>query len=256
MLLGCDIGTAATKAVLIKDDKLLHKVKVATNANPDDSLQRVHAAFASEAGISATVIEQTAITGWGQQKVSAQHINANHMNCLAKAAVWSEPSARSALCLGAQQGIALSIGKEARLLDYRVSDKCANGAGKFLDVISEALGCTVEETAAIAELSTNDLSMSSQCAVFAESEVVSLVNAGEPVPDIMEAIFRSLIKNVATLCKRVRVKGPLVLGGGLMNNHRLVAILNDSIKTETAVFAQDPDYMAAVGAALLAKRGN
>ena len=253
MILGCDIGTDWTKAVIFDCDKLRHKVSVATNANPEDALKRVCEALESEAGIGASNIDQNAITGWGEQKITTDHIKANQMNCLTKAATWNNPGARSVLCLGAQQGIALSIGKNSRLLEYRVSDKCANGAGKFLDVITEALGCTVGETAEIARQSTKKLSMSSQCAVFAESEVVSLVNAGEPVADIVEAILHSLVKNVVTLCKRVRVKDVLVLGGGLMNNERIISILSDSLNFEPVVFSEGPDYMAAVGAALAAK---
>jgi len=255
MILGCDIGTALTKAVILNGDEVSHKVTVATNANPDDALNRVRVAFESDAGLTSSDIKQTVITGWGQQKVSSAHTDANHMNCLAKAAVWSEPAARSVLCLGAQQGVALSVGPNSRVLEYRVSDKCASGAGKFMDIITEALGCSVADTAALAAQSTQKLKMSSQCAVFAESEVVSLVNDGEPVPDIIEAIIHSLVKNVITLCKRVRVKDVMVVGGGLMNNERILEILGDSLKSKPVVFAHGPDYMAAVGAALSAKGG-
>ena len=255
MILGCDIGTALTKAVILAGDQIKHKVTVATNANPDDALNRVRAALESEAGISSADISQTVITGWGQQKVSSEHQDANHMNCLAKASVFAHPEARSVLCLGAQQGLAFSVSPMARVLEYRVSDKCASGAGKFMDIITEALGCSVDETADLASQSTKDLKMSSQCAVFAESEVVSLVNDGEPVPDIVEAIIQSLVKNVITLCRRVRVKDVMVVGGGLMNNERILKILGDKLKSKPVVFPHGAVYMAAVGAALSAKGG-
>lgn len=242
-----------TKAVVMDGAEVKYKVTVATNANPDDALNRVRAALENEAGISCADISQTVITGWGQQKISSEHQDANHMNCLAKAAVWTEPEARSVLALGAQQGIAISVGPNSRVLEYRVSDKCASGAGKFMDIITEALGCSVDDTAALAAQSTNDLKMSSQCAVFAESEVVSLVNDGEPVPDIVEAIIQSLVKNVTTLCRRVRVKDVMVVGGGLMNNERILEILGGKLKSKPVVFPHGAGYMAAVGAALSAK---
>ena len=255
MILGCDIGTALTKAVILAGDQIKYKVTVATNANPEDALNRVRAAFESEAGITGDDIEETVITGWGQQKVRSAHLDANHMNCLAKAAVWTEPAARSVLSLGAQQGVAISVGPNSRVLEYRVSDKCASGAGKFMDIITEALGCSVDETAALAAQSTKNLKMSSQCAVFAESEVVSLVNDGESVPDIVEDIIQSLVKNVITLCRRVRVKDVMVVGGGLMNNERILSILGDKLKAKLLVFPHGAVYMAAVGAALSAKGG-
>ena len=72
MVLGCDIGTALTKAVILDGDEIRHKVTVATNANPDDALNRVRAALEREAGITNSDIDQTVVTGWGQQKVSSQ----------------------------------------------------------------------------------------------------------------------------------------------------------------------------------------
>ena len=85
----------------------------------------------------------------------------------------------------------------------------------FLQVILEALGCSVDECAGIAGSANKKLSMSSQCAVFAESEVVSLINDGESPANIVSAILESLSKNLASLCKKVNAKDALVLGGGL-----------------------------------------
>jgi predicted CoA-substrate-specific enzyme activase len=251
MIIGCDIGTSVTKAVAMYQGVVKHKVSVATNVNPEGALKQVCKDIYQETGTTAADLRQLAVTGWGQQKITTEHVNANHMNCLAKAAVWSEPQTRSVLNLGSQQGVALSIGPNSRLLEYRASNKCANGAGEFLAVITEALGCSVAETAGIAGQSTQRLNMSSQCAVFAESEVVSLVNDGEPVADIIEAILNSLVKNVVTLCKRIKVKDTFIVGGGLMNNTRILEILAESIKATPIPFAEGPDYIAAVGAALI-----
>ena len=95
--------------------------------------------------------------------------------------------------------------------------------------------------------------MSSQCAVFAESEVVSLVNDGESPANILEAILRSITKNVATLCKRVRGAEPFVVGGGLAENDRVVELLAEGLGVQPHVFPHAPSVMGAVGAALCAK---
>ena len=97
--------------------------------------------------------------------------------------------------------------------------------------------------------------MSSQCAVFAESEVVSLVNDGETVANILDAIFRSLVLGIVTLSKRIAIKGDIVIGGGLANNTRIIELVEETLGKEVNVFRPGPSFIAAMGAALSANGG-
>ena len=131
-------------------------------------------------------------------------------------------------------------------------DVIGRGAGRFLEIIFEALEIRPEESAEIANRATRCLTMSSQCAVFAESEVVSLLNGGETVADITDAIFQTLATNVATLSKKLKTNGDFVVGGGLANNQRILCKLQDLLRRPLHVFRPEPDFIAAVGAALCA----
>ena len=255
MVLGCDIGTSFTKAVLFEDGKYLCEASVPTEANPNGALQRVIEKICPIGDIEENAVDEIVATGWGQSKLSRPHTDRKLINCLAKAAVWAEPTCRSVLCLGAQQSVALSVNPKGRVIEYQTSDKCASGAGKFIEIIVEALGCSVEETATIASSAEKQLTMSSQCAVFAESEVVSLINDGESVANILEAIFQSLSKNFSTLYKRIRGRDALILCGGMANNQRVLDLLRESLPAEPRLFAPDPSYIAAVGAALSGNGG-
>ena len=98
--------------------------------------------------------------------------------------------------------------------------------------------------------------MSSQCAVFAESEVVSLVNDGESVANILDSILRALTKNITTLCKRIKVQETLLVAGGSgkqRKNHRVDP--GSAYRCETKVFGTEPDYVGAIGAALSVNGG-
>jgi (R)-2-hydroxyacyl-CoA dehydratese activating ATPase len=250
--LGCDIGTSDTKVVMFEDGKYVCGAHGPTEARPDQALERVLDMLPRNGRIGTCTQNEIIVTGWGEPRLSRPHRSVSQINCMRKAALWAEPSCRTVLNLGAQQSIAMSLNRKGRLLEYKVSDKCASGAGRFLEIIVEALGCTLEETAVLARSADKQLTISSQCAVFAESEVVSLINDSESVASILEAILQSLNRNIAGLCKRIRPKEAIVLGGGLARNKRLVELINESVPG-TRVFRPEPSYMVAVGAALHAK---
>jgi predicted CoA-substrate-specific enzyme activase len=256
MILGCDIGTGFTKAVVLEGRQLVYATRVETRARPNRAMEEAMEKIATEKGFETKNFDDIVITGWGQGKAAAKGRTEATIKCLARAAVWAEPSCRSVLCLGTQQSVALSVNEKGRVLRYMMNDKCASGAGKFLEVILEALGCSVEECAGIARSADKKLAMSSQCAVFAESEVVSLINDGESVANIVEAILDSLSKNIASLCKKVNAKDTLVLGGGLANNERILELLQEGLRKKLYVFQPEPDFIAAVGAALSPNGGS
>lgn len=255
MILGCDIGTGFTKAVVLDDGKFLYGTRLETQARPNRAMELALENIAAENGLRADDFDDIVVTGWGQGKASVKYRTAATMNCLAKAAVWAEPSCRSVLCLGTQQSVALSVNDKGKVLRYMMNDKCASGAGKFLEVILEALGCSVEECASVAESADRKLSMSSQCAVFAESEVVSLINDGESAANIVAAILGSLSKNIASLCKKINARDTIVIGGGLAKNEKIFELLQGGLRKKLHLFQPEPDLIAAVGAALSANGG-
>lgn len=253
MILGCDIGTSRTKAVLFNGGGVRAHVTLPTQLDPDGAVARASDALCQQAGVAPAAMTALVATGWGELRLKREHQSASMVNCLAKAAEWTAPGARTALCMGAQQSVAVRIGPGARVLEYRASNKCANGAGNFLEIIVGALGCELDDIARLTREADKPLTMSSQCAVFAESEVVSLVNDGESPANILAAILTSLTKNIATLCKRIRGGEPFVLGGGLAGNERIVELLGAALPMRPMVFLPVPSVMGAVGAALCAK---
>lgn len=254
MILGCDIGTGYTKAVLMDGNKFLFGTRAPTEANPDRVLEKVLSEIRKKYGDKIDQTSDLVITGWGEGKVSRPHLSEPMIKCISKAAVWAEPSCKTVLCLGAQQSFALNINNDGRVLQYGVNDKCAAGAGRFLEVICEALECRIEDTADIAGRADRQLKITSQCAVFAESEVVSLVNDGESVANILDSILRALTQNIITLCKRIKMEEILLVAGGSANNGRIVALLREALRMRMQVFEQ-PDYVCAIGATLCANGG-
>ncbi|MBI5506480.1 MAG: hypothetical protein HY899_16940 [Deltaproteobacteria bacterium] len=250
MILGCDIGSSVTKAVILQDRHVIASLRVPTDAHPDRAMGRVLEGLRERHKIDDGDIEETAITGWGEPRVSLPHTAQSVLGSLARASQWDRPACRAVLCLGAQNTAVLSVNDKGRVMEYRMNDKCASGCGKFLEIMFEALAITVEDSAAIASASDKRISLSGQCAVFYESDVVSLINAGESVANITEAILDAVTRTVATLCKKIKIADAIVVGGGLANNKRLLDGVGALIQRPLHVFGGDPDLIGAIGAAL------
>jgi len=250
MILGCDIGSSVTKAVVLEDRAVVATLRVPTEAHADKAMDRVMEGLRERHKIDRADIEETVITGWGESRVSRPHASQSILSSLARASQWDRPACRAVLCLGAQNTAVLSINDKGRVMEYRMNDKCASGCGKFLEIMFEALAIGVEDSAAIAGAADKRITLSGQCAVFYESDVVSLINAGESVANITEAILEAVTKTVTTLCKKMKMHDAIVVGGGLANNRRLVDGISGMLGRPLHVFGGEPDLIGAVGAAL------
>jgi len=250
MILGCDIGSSVTKAVMLKDLAVVASLRVPTEAHADKAMGRVLAGLRERYKIDENDIEETVVTGWGESRVTRPHTSQSILNSLARASQWDQPACRAVLCLGAQNTAVLSVNDKGRVMEYRMNDKCASGCGKFLEIMFEALAIGVEESATIASGADKHIPLSGQCAVFYESDVVSLINAGESVANITEAILDAVTKTITTMCKKMKMSDAIVVGGGLANNRRLVDGISAMIRRPLHVFYGEPDLIGAIGAAL------
>jgi predicted CoA-substrate-specific enzyme activase len=249
MILGIDVGTCFTKGALLQDGKLIWRAKTLSEASPSKAVNKIFEVLKNEKGILESDLEDVILTGWGHAKIPGREKN-ELVDSLARGAKWDQPSSRAVLCMGCQESIVAKFDSSGRVTGYVRNDKCASGAGKFIEIICEALECKVEDTAAIASRADKKIRISNQCAVFTESEVVSLVNDGETIENIVDAILTALTVNIASLCKRIIKNEPLVLAGGLARNKKVCALIQDAVPVRTSVFLPEADYIAAIGAAL------
>ena len=89
--------------------------------------------------------------------------------------------------------------------------------------------------------------------IFAETEVVSLVNAGKEVPDIVAALHRAMANRVASLAGSIGVENDVVMTGGVAKNAGVFEALAAGIETELKPLdGLDPQIVGALGAALFA----
>ena len=174
--------------------------------------------------------------------------------CHARGAWWCMRSARTIIDIGGQDAKAILVDGEGNVVNYRYNDKCATGTGRFLEVMAEALEMKLEDMGEIALKSTQKINLTSQCVIFAETEVISLINNDAPLPDVVQGLCRSLAGRVAALVKSIGVEEDVIFTGGVAKNAAVYRSLENALKVKfKPLEGKDPQLMGALGAALLAR---
>jgi predicted CoA-substrate-specific enzyme activase len=251
--MGCDIGTSATKVVIVKDGTLAAYDITPTKDRPDQAIENSVNKVLSNTSISLNEVEYCGSTGWGTKFAPLNHSEESLIKCLSKGAHWAVPTARTVVDIGGLSSAAISVNEKGKPTEYRLNDKCASGSGKFLEMVAEALELKVEEIGPLSLSAKERVQMTSQCAVFGESEVIAHVNAGREVAEIVAGVTYSVGLGLSTLVKRLGVQRDCVMTGGVAKNVAVVKALEESICVEVKVPHFDPQIIGAIGAALCAQ---
>ena len=163
------------------------------------------------------------------------------------------PAAAAVLDIGGQDTKVIALNAAGRVADFEMNDKCAAGTGKFLEVMSRALGFGLEEMALAALSSAESVPISSMCTVFAESEVTGLMHRGEERGRIARGLHESIARRTLGSLKRVGVGAPLLFAGGVAKNEAMLALLTEGFPGEVLLAPTDAQIVGAYGAALCAK---
>jgi len=250
---GCDLGTISAKAVLIEDGRILAAEVLPYKSLPRQAAGEVFSMALASAGVDKEQVAHCLATGFGKKAVRFAHGDAAELVCLHRAVRALNPAARTVIDAGGQSIRAFNIDSEGRLTASTANEKCAAGTGKFMEVMAQALEMPIDELSRAALDSTHPLSITSQCGVFAESEVITHVNEGRDRLDIFAGISLSVAGKVAGLTRRVNLNREVVLVGGVAKNACVVRDLERALKVELVKPDLDPQALSAYGAALLAR---
>ena len=171
---------------------------------------------------------------------------------MAKGAHYYFPSARTVADVGAEEGRAAKLDENGMALDFAINEKCAAGAGAFIEAMARALEIPLEQIGPLALTSDREIPMNAQCAIFAESEVVGLIHAKTEKKDISKAIHDSMASRIVSMIRRIGVNEDVVLLGGVGYNPGFVETMKRELKIEKIYIPEGPEFGASVGAAILA----
>ncbi|HIT45127.1 MAG TPA: 2-hydroxyglutaryl-CoA dehydratase [Candidatus Aphodovivens excrementavium] len=247
--LGIDVGSTASKCVIANaSGEIAGKGLAGSGAGTVGPKTAVDAALA-DAGVTMDDIAASCATGYGRNLMEWADTQMSELSCHAKGAAQLFPGVRTVIDIGGQDAKVLSIGFSGDLENFVMNDKCAAGTGRFLDVMASIFGCKVSDLSGYDAQSSEVAPISSTCTVFAESEVISKLSEGVAIPNIVAGIHTSVVERTAGLARRLGVKAPVVMTGGVALNERLRDRLADKLGTDIQT-NEDSQFIGAYGAAL------
>ncbi len=251
---GIDMGAKSTKAVILDGQKRIC-AQSAVKTRPDFPAvaKEVLELALQAAGIRPADLKYIATTGFGRYNVPFRDIQITDITCVARGAVFLFPKTRSALDIGAQSTRALKVAANGKVLEFRTNDKCAAGAGGFIERAAKYLEITIEQVGGLSVQADKPQTISSVCAVLAESEIINHVSSGETVANIVRGVHNSLASRALALLKRAGMEDEVTFVGGVARQKGMVKALEETLKRKVNVSDQ-PEFVGAIGAALLALR--
>lgn len=254
---GCDSGSTYTKCVIIDEGgKIAAAVIQKSRINPVLSARDALTAAVSqvEALQSAEELAYLVGTGYGRNKVPFAQENISEISCHAMGVHVVNPSVRSIIDIGGQDVKGISIDTDGTVLDFVMNDKCAAGTGRFFETMAGAFEMSLEEFSKLSLTAKNVIPITSQCTVFAESEVISLVGDGQPMEEIAAGIQTSVAKRCFVMAKKAGASDSLALTGGCAKNAGLKQAIEKVLKLKVLELDVDPQLMGALGAAEFARQ--
>jgi (R)-2-hydroxyacyl-CoA dehydratese activating ATPase len=242
---GIDIGSRSIELVIVNDTgDIVCSLQADTGFDPMAEAGRL---------ISGVKYDRIMATGYGRSlfEISYEAPTVTEIKAHARGARAFFPEARTVLDIGGQDSKAIALFENGRVKKFEMNDRCAAGTGKFMEIMARTLGFTIEEFGREALLAENDLTISSMCTVFAESEVTSLIAKGQNPREIALGLHTSVVRRVAGMINRVASDGHLVFTGGVAQNPCMQVLLEQKLGCEILV-PDDPQCIGALGAALLA----
>ncbi len=247
--IGIDIGSTASKVVILDENKkdILHKKLMPSGWNSKDTADDI-LSWIKSLGYSKDDYKVTA-TGYGRVSVPYADSVITEITCHAKGAAYLFGDDFTVIDIGGQD-TKIIIVKNGNVTDFIMNDKCSAGTGKFLEVMANRLGLTINEMFEYARAG-KPLKISSICTVFAESEIISLMGKGASREDIASGVVDSICTKVQSLAFKKRPAKLYVLTGGFCESEYTIQELKKKMKAEV-ISHENARFAGAIGAALLA----
>ncbi len=252
---GIDVGAKFAKIVILKDGNVLASDKALVGFDVLKSATDLFEVLLKSSGVSRNDIKRVVATGMGRNAVHLKPpINAeavvSEVIADAAGAFHLVPAVKTVIDVGAEEGRGIKV-DQGKVRDFVINERCAAGAGTFVEAMARALEVDVKEMGPLALKSTKAIPMNAQCCVFAESEVVTLIHSKVAKEDISKAIHDAIAGRIASMVLRVGVEKDVVLIGGVALNPGFLPPLEKELRTGIIV-PDSPDFVGALGSALIA----
>ncbi len=246
---GIDLGSTAIKVVLVQGGRMAWYKAVPTAPGQAGIAQKLIDEGLAALGQMSDRLTATAVTGYGKGLIdgAGRVIDEVSANALGICRL-SDGRARTVINIGGQDVKVIRLSATGKLIDFKMNDKCAAGTGRFFEAAGRILDTPVERFGPMGEAAVDPVHINNTCAVFAESEIVSLMAAGVATERIIQGLHHSVARRVASLAGHRDLEDDIYLDGGAANNRGLVAAIEDELCRDLHVLSH-PQFTVAFGAA-------
>jgi benzoyl-CoA reductase subunit D len=248
---GIDMGVQTVKVVLLKDGEVAARAKAASGFEPAKAAEQAFDEALKAAKLRRVEITQIVATGSGMEMTPYADGNVSMMGADAKAGVFLFPSARTIIDVGAEEARAVKCDERGVMVDFVLNERCAAGAGTFIEAMARALEVKMEDMGPLSLKAERASPINASCVIFGESDVVSLIHRQESKPEIARAVFDAMADRISSMVHRLGINPDVVLVGGVAKDVGFI----DSLKRKLGIsilVPEFPEYVGALGAALSA----
>jgi predicted CoA-substrate-specific enzyme activase len=249
--MGIDIGSAACKSLILQDGTFILTKEALPLGTGTSGPRRVYDQALANVGLHSKDLSRIMVTGYGRFTFDAADNQRSEITCHAAGMHFLAPEVRTLIDIGGQDIKVMRLDDRGKVENFVMNDKCAAGTGRFLEVMARVMNVQIEELGSLSMQSTEEVSISNTCTVFAESEVISKLSLGVKLTDLAAGIHASVAKRVAALAFRNGIKAEVGMSGGVALNQGIVAALSKELKTPIRVH-ELCQYLGALGAAIYA----
>ena len=250
--MGIDVGSTASKCVILKDGSEIVAKSLVPVGTGTSGPSRAIAQVLENAGMTREQMDFVLATGYGRNSLDGlADMQMSELSCHAKGAAFLFPNVRTVVDIGGQDVKVLRV-EDGVMTNFQMNDKCAAGTGRFLEMMARTMEMSLDDMGKAGLSYKEDITISSMCTVFAESEVVSLIAQNKATDDIVHGLNKAVASKTAALAKRVGGEERYMMTGGVSKNQGLVKTLEEKLGT-TLVISDKAQLCGALGAALFAK---
>lgn len=249
---GIDSGSTSTDVVIIdKNKEIVAEIIMPTGAGAAIGAERALGKALESANLERSDIDALVTTGYGRETIQNGDKTITEITCHAKGAHFLDPTVRTVIDIGGQDSKVIVLDENGAVENFVMNDKCAAGTGRFLEMMTRTMEMDLEQMSTIGLSYTEDITISSMCTVFAESEVVSLIAENKAVNDIVHGLNKAAASKTVSLVKRVGGIEKYMMTGGVSKNKGLVKTLEERLGCKLVV-SDKAQLCGALGAALFA----
>jgi putative methanogenesis marker protein 15 len=257
LTLGVDSGSSTTKAVVMRDNRIIGKGWLPTTEVAKSAEMAMENAL-SEAGVARKEIQAVGTTGYGRHLVGSRigaDLIQEELTVNSKGAVYladHQKGPATVIDIGGMDNKAITV-HDGIPGTFTMGGICAGASGRFLEMTAKRLGVEITELGPLAMKGmAGNVPMNSYCIVFGTQSLVNALAQGSSPQDVAAASCHSVAEQVfEQQLQEVDIKEPVIMVGGTSLIEGLVHAMGLLLQTKVVV-PPNSQYIGAVGSALLA----